>query len=396
MIDFRNPYTPGAGMMPKYLAGRNTELESAEQRLLAIKAGYPARSVVYYGLRGVGKTVVLNAVAERAEDQGLLSRHIEVTEKSGSFIRSLSYACSAFVLSLSAKKTLQNKLGKLISVIRSFTATWNPTDNTISFELDGEALSSATAGTGNLTNDLTEVMVELGRYAQKADTAICFCIDEIQYASEGELEALITAVHRVNQLGLPVIFFCAGLPKILKTMGDVKSYTERLFEFSRVDSLEIDSARKAIIEPAAELRVAFEPKAVDAIIEQTNGYPYFIQEMCATIWENSSSKVITVDDVASNIATTNERLDNGFFRVRFNRCTPRQQEFLVAMVQCGELPCTMANIAANMGISPTNRISTFRAQLIAKGLIYATGYGEVDFTVPKFDEFIKRTLPDKF
>ena len=118
--------------------------------------------------------------------------------------------------------------------------------------------------------------------------------------------------------------------------------------------------------------------------------------MCATIWENSSSKVITVDDVASNIATTNERLDNGFFRVRFNRCTPRQQEFLVAMVQCGELPCTMANIAANMGISPTNRISTFRAQLIAKGLIYATGYGEVDFTVPKFDEFIKRTLPDKF
>lgn len=351
---------------------------------------------MYYGLRGVGKTVVLNAVAEQAEDQGLLSRHIEVTEKSGSFMRSLSYACSAFVLSLSAKKSLQDKLSKLISVIRSFTATWNPSDNTISFELEGDALSFATAGTGNLTNDLTEVMVELGRYAQKADTAICFRIDEIQYASDGELEALITAVHRINQLGLPVIFFCAGLPKILKTMGDVKSYTERLFEFSRVDSLEIDSARKAITEPAAKLRVKIEPEAVDTIIELTNGYPYFIQETCATIWENSSSKVITADDVTSNIAATNERLDNGFFRVSFNRCTPRQQDFLVAMVKCGELPCTMANVAANMGISPTNRISTFRAQLISKGLIYATGYGEVDFTVPKFDDFIMRTLPDKF
>lgn len=146
--------------------------------------------------------------------------------------------CSAFVLNLSAKKTLQDKLGKLMSVIRSFTATWNPTDNTISFELDSEALSSATAGTGDLANDLTEVMVELGRYAQKADSAICFCIDEIQYASKDELEALITALHRINQLGLPVIFFCAGLPKILKTMGDVKSYTERLFEFVKIDSLD--------------------------------------------------------------------------------------------------------------------------------------------------------------
>ena len=396
MIDFRNPYTPGAGVMPKYLAGRDAELQSAKQKLLAIKAGYPARSVVYYGLRGVGKTVILNAVTEQAEDHDILARHIEVKEESGSFIQSLSYACSAFVLNLSAKKSLQDKLGKLMSVIRSFTATWNPSDNTISFEMTGDAFSSATAGTGNLTNDLTEVLVELGRYAKKAETAICFCIDEIQYASQEELEALITAVHRINQLGLPVIFFCAGLPKILKTMGDVKSYTERLFEFSRVDSLEIDAARSAIIEPAAKLNVSFDDDAVDAIIELTGGYPYFIQETCATIWENCFAKTITANDVASNIEATNARLDNGFFLVRFNRCTPREQDFLVAMVQCGELPCTMANIAANMGVVPTRRISPFRAKLISKGVIYATSYGEVDFTVPKFDDFIRRTLPNRF
>ena len=396
MIDFRNPYTPGAGVMPKYLAGRDTELQSAKQKLLASKAGYPARSVVYYGLRGVDKTVILNAVTEQAEDHDILARHIEVKEESGSFIQSLSYACSAFVLNLSAKKSLQDKLGKLMSVIRSFTVTWNPSDNTISFEMNGDAFSSATAGTGDLTNDLTEVLVELGRYAKKAETAICFCIDEIQYASQEELEALITAVHRINQLGLPVIFFCAGLPKILKTMGDVKSYTERLFEFSRVDSLEIDAARSAIIEPAAKLNVSFDDDAVDAIIELTGGYPYFIQETCATIWENCSAKTITANDVANNIEATNARLDNGFFLVRFNRCTPREQDFLVAMVQCGELPCTMANIAANMGVVPTRRISPFRAKLISKGVIYATSYGEVDFTVPKFDDFIKRTLPNRF
>lgn len=396
MIDFRNPYTPGAGVMPKYLAGRDGELSTAKQRLLSIKSGYAARSVVYYGLRGVGKTVILNAVAEQAEEQNILCRHIEVKEEAGSFVKSLSYACSAFVLNLSTKKSLQDKLGKLTSVLRSFTATWNPSDNTVSFGLDGDSLSSATAGTGDLTNDLTEVMVELGRYALKGGTAICFCIDEVQYASDMELEALITAVHRINQLGLPIIFFCAGLPKILKTMGDVKSYTERLFEFVKIDSLNADAAKKAIVEPAAKLGVSFEAEAVNSIIELTGGYPYFIQEMCATIWEKGSNKTITKIDVLSNIASTNNRLDKGFFLVRFNRCTSREQDFLVAMVQCGELPCTMANVAANMGISPTSRISPFRAKLISKGLIYATGYGEVDFTVPKFDEFIKRSMPERF
>lgn len=395
MIDYRNPYTPGAGVMPKYLAGRDELLQSAKRSLQAVSQGYPARSVVYYGLRGVGKTVILNALEGHADDLGMLIRHIEVKEEAGSFVRALSTACNAFVLNLSARETLKNAASKLLSVVKSFTATWNPSDNTLSLEMSADAFSSATAGSGDLSNDLTEVMVALGGYAAKADTSICFCIDEIQYARPVELEALIAALHRVNQLGLPIIFFCAGLPKILKEMGDVKSYTERLFEFIEVDSLDREGAAKAVVEPAASLGVMFESVAVEAVLDATGCYPYFIQELCSTVWEQGDSNRVTESLVSDCIGAANKRLDESFFRVRYSRCTQREQEFLIAMVQCGELPCTLANVAANMGKS-TKAIAPFRAKLISKGIIFAAGRGEVDFTVPKFDEFLKRELPEIF
>ena len=395
MIDFRNPYTPGAGVMPKYLAGRDELLQSANRSLQAISQGYAARSVVYYGLRGVGKTVILNALESYADDLGMLVRHIEVKEDPGSFVRALSTACNAFVLNLSARETFKNAAAKLLSVVKSFTATWNPSDSTLSLELSADAFSSATAGSGDLSNDLTEVMVALGGYAAKAESAICFCVDEIQYARPDELEALIAALHRVNQLGLPIIFFCAGLPKILKEMGDAKSYTERLFEFIEVDSLDREGASKAIVEPAASLGVTFDLAAIDAVLDATGCYPYFIQELCSTIWELCSGNQVSIDMVRSCIDSANVRLDEGFFRVRYSRCTQREQEFLIAMVKCGELPCTLANVAANMD-RPTKSIAPFRAKLISKGIIFAVGRGEVDFTVPKFDEFLKRELPGVF
>lgn len=236
MIDIRNPYTPGAGVTPKCLAGRDDVIEDAQMRLETISTGYQSRSVVYYGLRGVGKTVLLNAIEERADNYNLLNCHIEVKETSN-FVKALSIACNGFVQTLSLKAALKDKLGKLVSVMKSFSTTWNPEDKTFSVGLSGHPQETAMAGTGDLSNDFTELLVTLGRYAQQADTAICVCIDEIQYATIEELEALITAVHRLNQLGLPILFFCAGLPKILKTMGDTKSYAERLFEFVEIGSL---------------------------------------------------------------------------------------------------------------------------------------------------------------
>lgn len=392
MIDFRNPYTPGAGMTPKYLAGRETVIENAQVRLEAVSTGYQSRSVVYYGLRGVGKTVILNEIEKMADNRDILCCHIEVKESSN-FVKALSIACTGFVQALSLKEALKDKIAKLVSVIKSFSTTWNPEDKTFSFELTGHQQEVAMAGTGDLANDFTELLVALGRYSQQANTSICFCIDEIQYAEKDELEALIAAVHRLNQLGLPIIFFCAGLPKILKAMGDAKSYTERLFEFVEVGSLSSKAARDAIVIPAHRLDVEFEEEAVDRIIELTKGYPYFIQEMCSTIWSNHDSKEIPLEVVEQNIVATNKILDAGFFQVRYDRCTAKEKEFIAAMVKCGELPCTIANVAKKMSRSPTS-IAPLRAQLINKGLIYATSYGEIDFTVPQFDEFIRRVHAD--
>lgn len=392
MIDFRNPYTPGAGMMPKYLAGRDDVIKNAENRIEAVSAGYQARSVVYYGLRGVGKTVLMNAIEDIADKYNLLNRHIEVKETSN-FVKALSYACNGFVQSLSLKEVIKDKAGKLISILKSFNAIWNPEDKTISFGLKDQPLEFATAGTGDLSNDLTELLVTLGKYAQQADVGICFCIDEIQYAKSDELEALITAVHRINQLGLPILFFCAGLPKILKTMGDTKSYTERLFEFVKIDSLTTISAEDAITVPAKELDVHYTVEAIVKILEITQGYPYFIQEMCSTIWENHNAKEINLDAVYANIDPTIAKLDAGFFHVRYDRCTTTEKSFMAAMVKCGELPCTIANVAQVME-RKVNSISIFRSNLISKGLIYSTSYGEIDFTVPQFDAFIKRVHPD--
>lgn len=388
MIDFRNPYTPGAGVMPRYLAGRSHLLNEANKKLQAVKAGYPARSVTYYGLRGVGKTVVLNAIEEQAEALNLLFRHIEVQERKG-FVRALSLACTAFALNLSAKESIKSKVSKLASIIASFSATWNPEDNTLSFGLNGDPLES-TAGTGDLSTDLTELLVALGKYARDAQTAICFCLDELQYATEDELEALITALHRTNQLGLPILLFCAGLPKLRKTMGDTKSYSERLFEFIEVDSLTRTEAEDAICKPAKALHISYSSDAIGRIISFTEGYPYFIQEMCSTIWEiGTPSQAIDAELVERCITPTNEKLDSGFFSVRYDRCTPREQDFMVAMVRCGELPCTIANVASIMH-STSQSIGPLRAKLISKGLIYAMGRGEVDFTVPQFDDFIRR------
>lgn len=393
MIDFRNPYTPGAGCSPQYLAGRDEILQNARYAIDAIAEGYPARSFVYYGLRGVGKTVILNHIEEYAEEQELLCRHIEVKDGSD-FVKQLSIACTGFVSALSLRENLKEKLGKLISVLRAFSATYNPEDKTISLELKDVPLTEiSTAGSGNLENDFTELLVTLGKYAKQAGTAICFCIDEIQYATENELSSLIAADHRINQLGLPVIFFCAGLPKILKNLGDAGSYAERLFSFVEIGRLSEEDSSKAIRIPAERLGVRYTDEAIRRIIQETDGYPYFIQELCSTIWKNHDSKEVDANAVNANIDATNAILDKGFFRVRYDRCTNMEKQFMAAMASCDTLPCNIGNVARIMD-NKTNSISIYRSQLISKGLIYSTSHGEIDFTVPQFSAFLKRTHPE--
>lgn len=392
-----NPYTPGAGFMPTFLAGREHLLMDAEKYLDAICKNYPQQSVVYYGLRGVGKTVLLNAIEEIADNKALLFEHIEIKEIKnkncrGYFEQQVANVCKKFIHAMSIKETAQDMIKKALGLCKAFSLTYNGMDNSLSAGLSENF--AAYTNTGDLSIDLTDLFVSMGKIAKSAGYAISFFIDEVQYMKQEELEALINAVHRCNQLRLPILVFGAGLPKITKAMGEAKSYTERLFKFEKVDALKKDEAIAAIVQPAEDFGVEYTETALEKIVEITGKYPYFIQEFCSAIWDVAQEEKIKLIDVEKAIPLFQDRLDQSFFKVRYDRCTPKERQFMFAMVKCGDLPCTISNVAKVMG-TQVSSISPIRGQLINKGLIYATGgYAEIDFTVPQFDKFLIRKNPD--
>lgn len=388
-MKYASPYTPGAGAMPRYLAGREAMLEEADKVLEAVAMGYPQKPVVYYGLRGVGKTVLLNAVEEKAEELDLLYSHIEIAEKR-SFIVQIANASKKIIHRMSVIESVKDLGHKALGILQAFQVTYDPEEQTFSAGLSEPSMYISS---GVLSDDLTEMFVAMGRMAAKAKRAVCFFIDEIQYMKTKELEALINALHRVNQLRLPITIYGAGLPKILKIFGEVKSYSERLFQYIQVAELSDRAAEEAIVKPAAELGVKYEDSAVKEIKEWSKGYPFFIQELCNTVWERTEGDVIRQSDVERVVPLFLEELDKGFFKMRYDRCTKKEHDFLFAMVRCGDLPCTISNVA-NILHKKVSSISPTRAQLISKGIIYSTGYGEIDFTVPQFDQYLKRINPE--
>ena len=386
---YASPYTPGAGAMPRYLAGRESMLEEADKILEAVAMGYPQKPVIYYGLRGVGKTVLLNAIEEKAEELDILYAHIEIAEKR-SFIVQIANASKKIIHRMSVIESVKDLGHKALGILQAFQVTYNPEEQTFTA---GIAEPSMYVSSGVLSDDLTEMFVAMGRMAAKAKRAICFFVDEIQYMKPNEMEALINALHRANQLRLPITIYGAGLPKILKILGEVKSYSERLFQYIEVAELSDHAATDAIVKPAAELGVQYEEEAVEEIKEWSKGYPFFIQELCNTIWEETESEIIKKSDVERVIPVFLDKLDKGFFKIRYDRCTKKEHDFLFAMVRCGSLPCTISNVAKILG-KRVSSISPTRAQLISKGIIYSTGHGEIDFTVPQFDKYLKRINPD--
>ena len=241
----------------------------------------------------------------------------------------------------------------------------------------------------NLTQSLTEVFTTIGETAYKSETPICFFIDEIQYMKSKELGSLIAALHRTNQLGYPVMVIGAGLPKIYKMLSEEKSYSERLFLYKEIGTLTDEQSKSAIEIPAQKFGITYTDDAVKKIIAITKGYPFFIQQICQVIYQNVNEKEIKCIHVDRNIDEFLKMLDVGFFKVRYERCADSDKKFVFAMVKCGELPCTISNIAKNLNKSVSS-ISTTRAQLISKGIIYPIRYKELDFTVPEFSEYIQR------
>ena len=375
-----NPYTPGAGVMPGYLAGRDDIIQDGKDSIYSLMNGYPRQPIIYYGLRGVGKTVLLTALKEYAIKEGVLAFHFEIQEKV-SLINDIILSANQTLTKISKVEKIKNIFEVAKNSLQSFTLTYTTGENSISVEMN-KKLSEMM-----LQSNLVELLLNLGRLAKESKNTIIYFIDEIQYAKQNELEALITAQHRINQERLPITIIAAGLPKILVNMTESKTYAERMFAFVEISSLEYKDAKNAIVNPGKPFDITYTEEALKEIYQITEGYPYFIQQFCYLI--SKKYKDIDLNIVNEMKSIFFKELDKSFFKVRFDKCTPREKEFMFAMANCGELPCTVASVAHILN-KDLKSISPIRARLINKGLIYATRYGEIDFTVPKFDEFLKR------
>lgn len=379
-----NPYRPGAGLMPTYIAGRDEDIHNIEQMFTALKLNIPTQSIIFSGLRGVGKTVLINKLQDIAEEKEIFCRHIEVEERND-FIAQIAACSQAFLRKVSTKERFKNLIQKPLDAIKSLVVSFDPNENTFSLSVQERELYKS----NSLTQSLTEVFVTIGETAYKTETPICFFVDEIQYMKQNELGSLIAALHRTNQLGYPVMIIGAGLPKIYKMLSEEKSYSERLFLYKEIGSLTDDQSKKAIEEPAKKFGISYTSDAIERIIRITKGYPFFIQQMCQVVYKNTDDKIIQGGHIDNNIEEFFNLLDIGFFKVRYERCSDGEKKFVFAMVSCEELPCTISNISKKLG-KRGKAISPTRAQLINKGIIFPVRHSELDFTVPEFSGFIQR------
>ena len=389
MDPIKNPFSPGAGSPPPELVGRDPILEQARVLLGRIKAGRPEKSMLLTGLRGVGKTVLLNEIARLAEAAGYRALSIEAHEDKplgpliASNLRTLLY-------DLNRMAGAGNKVKRGLAVLRSFVGALNITvgEVTIGLDIDPE---KGTADSGDLETDLPNLFVAVAEAAAERHCAIALLIDEIQYFSHKELGALIMAMHKIQQRQLPLVLLGAGLPILPGLAGDSKSYAERLFSFPEIGALSAEESAKALREPARAASVAFEPSALNEVFRLTKGYPYFLQEWGYQAWNLAAASPITLHVVKAATATVIPRLDKNFFRVRFDRLTPSEKNFLLAMAELGPGTTRSGDIADNLQVKITS-LGPVRAKLIKKGMIYSPAHGELAFTVPLFDEFMIRTM----
>ena len=385
-----NPFAPGAGTPPPELAGRGDLLERAAIALDRIRGRRSARSFIFYGLRGVGKTVLLNKVRQDAEGRGITCVWIEAPEDR-SLPALLAPALRAALIKLSAGEAFRAGAAKALGALASFAGATKLKYHDIEVAMDTKP-SKGIADSGNLEADLTDLLSNIGEAAVENGTAVVLFIDELQYVKEEQLTALITALHRASQNQLPVTMVAAGLPQLVAQTGRAKSYAERLFEFIHVDSLEAAAAQDALCVPAEKQGVKYDEKAIRAIIEQTKGYPYFLQEWGKHSWNLAAASPIKLEDADRATAAALAELDNSFFRVRFDRLTPAEKKYMRAMAELGPGPHRSGDIAHLLDKKVTT-VAPMRNTLISKGMVYSPSHGDTAFTVPLFDGFMKRIMP---
>lgn len=390
MDERKNPYAPGAGTPPPELAGRGALIERAAIALDRIREQRSARSFVFYGLRGVGKTVLLNRIRQSAEARGFACVQIEAPEDR-SLPALLAPPMRAALIKLSSGKAIRAGLEKALMALAGFAGAMKMKYQDIEFGLDFKPRKGV-ADSGDLETDLADLLAIIGEAAMERGTAVILFIDELQYIKEAQLAALITALHRTSQNQLPVTMVAAGLPQLVGQTGRAKSYAERLFEFVHIDSLDDDAARTALCVPAEKEGVKYDDRAIDEILKQTKGYPYFLQEWGRHSWNIADASPIEYQDAKGATVAALAELDNSFFRVRFDRLTPAEKKYMRAMAELGPGPHRSGDIAQLLKKKVTT-VAPMRNTLISKGMIYSPSHGDTAFTVPLFDGFMKRIIP---
>ncbi len=384
--ELENPFRPGAGTSPPALLGRDELINAFGIAARRAMAGRPGKTIMPIGLRGVGKTVLLNRFLDIADAEGMRVGFLEAPE-GGGFDHLLAARLRRILLGLDAERRTAKVL-RALRVLKTF-AVQLPDGSRLTLDVDALA---GVADSGDLADDLTDLLVAAGEAAKERSTGIVLAIDEVQYLDANALGALITAIHRVTQCDLPVVVVGSGLPQLPGLAGDAKSYAERLFEFPEIGPLGRDDARAALLVPVEEHGVEMTPDAVEAIVDRAQGYPYFLQEWGYHVWNAADDRRIdrfVVDRVAPVVV---DQLDKNFFRVRFDRLTAAERHYLRAMAELGPGPHRSGDIAQRLGVK-VESVGPRRGALIGKGMLYSPGYGETAFTVPLFDEFLLRTMP---
>lgn len=385
-----NPYSPGAGAPPPELAGRQKLRDQVRIAIARIRAGRSAKSVILMGLRGVGKTVLLDQLREDAEAEGVCTVRSE-TPENRSLPALLAPQIRLALLHLNrveaAKEAVQKGLRALAGFAKALKVKYG--DLEVGFDAESEP---GLADNGDLEIDLTALLEQVGRSAKSANTAVVLFIDELQYIPQNQFAALIAALHRCAQAQLPVTIVGAGLPQLRALAGEAKSYAERLFDFQTIGALTDPEAEIALRKPAADADVEFEADAVQEILDQTRGYPYFLQEWGKCAWDVAERSPIKRADVQRASVEAVAALDESFFRVRFDRLTPVEKKYLRAMADLGDGHHRSGDIAATFGRSVTT-LAMVRQGLIHKGMIWSPNHGDTAFTVPLFDKFMKRIMP---
>lgn len=386
MDPVRNPFAPGAGTQPPELAGRDEIISAAQIALQRVLIGRPEKSQILLGLRGTGKTVLLNKIEQFAEEHNHLTASIEAPD--GTPLAELLYPKIHQTLRrLSMIESAKASAHSAMRSLRGFASAFRLSVGDVSISVDPEPGS---ADSGILEYDLSDLFIRVGLAAKSGGKAWTLLIDEVQYLAKEELSALIVAIHKVNQRQLPVLFFGAGLPQIAALSGDAKSYAERLFNYPTIGPLDETAAQAAIRQPIEDEGEKISDDALEEIVSLTQGYPYFLQEWGYQAWNVADASPIDIEDVADASSAALRRLDEGFFRVRFDRLTPKEREYVIEMANLGEGPYRSSDIADAIGES-VQSLGPRRASIIHKGMIYSPSHGDIAFTVPMFEDFLRRT-----